>query len=31
MKINWKSFINGIILVLPAFVIAGIVELLVGY
>ncbi|GAA6237341.1 hypothetical protein [Apilactobacillus micheneri] len=31
MKINWKSFINGIILVLPAFVIAGIVELLIGW
>ncbi|TPR38881.1 hypothetical protein [Apilactobacillus micheneri] len=31
MKINWKSFINGIILVLPAFLIAGIIELLIGW
>ncbi|UQS84911.1 hypothetical protein MOO46_06615 [Apilactobacillus apisilvae] len=31
MKINWKSFINGIILVLPAFLIAGIVEVFIGW
>ncbi|TPR19104.1 hypothetical protein [Apilactobacillus timberlakei] len=31
MRINWKSFINGIILVLPAFVIAGIIELMIGW